>query len=944
MTTTPRTVSIEEDDLLTRLSLLIGQSLFLGLTLGLLAVAAIALLISIYGAGAFPYVYIVVAILGSIAFYGFAEVQRRWSLVKVSIVTELVIIGFLMLAWAGLVFAQINWLAFAAMVAFSLIIQIGFVIVGGQAGRLLDVRQIKRYFPRIVAGFVVGFMVAGAVVSPLQNWLGGTEYLLLAAAVSAMMMLVMLLATNARYYSILAHTSGGRGPQIESPPLRKLLAKRFVLLIFTYQMLSAMASQLLDFMVMSAAGERFTNSDALASFFGNYTFFLNLLDLLFLALIAGFLLSRFGLRFGITANPGVDILILIAIIGTGLVLGPTTTLFFWLVVSARIVDIVFTDGTTRTSINATFQALPANERVTVQTGVEGIGVPLALGLTGVVLLLFDALGGVTLVHVAIFTLAVSLLWIVSALFVYRDYAVNLIRSMRRRTLDPVELNLEDKANLEVTKRLLTSEKLSDICLALDMLQGAEHPSLPEHLIALLQSNSAAIQIEALARIEHLKPYSALPLVENLAASNADANVQGAAIRALCALQEADAVERVAPYLDSSQSEVRFGTAVGLLRYGSIPGVLAIGPRLASWEHSDVAADRSFLARVTGEVAVAHVYQPLLSLLADPDVDVRRAALAAAGRVKHPRLLPLIVRNLADRTTRSAASDALVQYGDLMLPLVEEALVSETASAEDARRLVRACAQIKGEKVVDLLSHHLDHRSEDVRDQILAVLSTCGYQAEAGEFAVLDKALLREVTSGHKILVAREDIEENDATALLRQSLLDELLQINRRVFWLLSFLYDAQAIARAEFHLLHGSSSEQALAMEMLNVTLSSYHQTLTFPLIDVKLDQTQRIKLLNRRLEMPPLTSDAQIEDLIRNSDQGWVRACAIYAAAQLAVDRSVPAIEAALADPEPLVRETAVWGLFTLAPDQFRKYADVLLADKDRHVGRLAVELLGN
>ena len=500
MTTAPPAVSLEEDDLLTRLSLLIGQSLFLGLTLGLLVVAAIALLISIYGAGAFPYVYIVVAILGSIAFYGFAEVQRRWSLVKVSIVTELVIVGFLVLAWAGLVFAQINWLAFAAMVAFSLIIQIGFVIIGGQAGRLLDVRQIKRYFPRIVAGFVVGFMVAGAVVSPLQNWLGGTEYLLLAAAVSAMMMLVMLLATNARYHSILAHTSGGRGPQIESPPLRKLLAKRFVLLIFTYQMLSAMASQLLDFMVMSAAGERFTNSDALASFFGNYTFFLNLLDLLFLALIAGFLLSRFGLRFGITANPGVDILILIAIIGTGLILGPTATLFFWLVVSARIVDIVFTDGTTRTSINATFQALPANERVTVQTGVEGIGVPLALGLTGVVLLLFDALGGVTLVHVAIFTLAVSLLWIVSALIVYRDYAVNLIRSMRRRTLDPVELNLEDKANLEVTERLLTSEKLSDIRLALDMLQGAEHPSLPEHLIVLLQSKSAAIQVEALARI------------------------------------------------------------------------------------------------------------------------------------------------------------------------------------------------------------------------------------------------------------------------------------------------------------------------------------------------------------------------------------------------------------------------------------------------------------
>ena len=47
--------SRDADDLLTRIGLLIGQSFFLGLTLGLLIVAAIALLVSIYGAGALPW-------------------------------------------------------------------------------------------------------------------------------------------------------------------------------------------------------------------------------------------------------------------------------------------------------------------------------------------------------------------------------------------------------------------------------------------------------------------------------------------------------------------------------------------------------------------------------------------------------------------------------------------------------------------------------------------------------------------------------------------------------------------------------------------------------------------------------------------------------------------------------------------------------------------------
>ncbi len=513
MTVTSR-APLEEESLITRLTLLIGQSFFLGLTLALLMVAAIALLLSIYGAEVLPYVYIVVAILGSIAFYGFAEMQRRWTLMQVAFVTELLVVAFLALVWAGLLFAGADWLAFAAMVAFALIIQVGFVILGGQAGRLLDVRQIKQYFPRVIGGFVVGFTVGGALVAPLQSWLGGAEYLLLVASVSATIMLLLLVMTNLRYGDALKQTGGG-GPQLPAPPLRHVLAKRFVLLIFAYQMLSAMASQLLDFMVMAAADARFADSDILAQFFGSYTFFLNLVDLLFLVLVAGFLLSSFGLRFGLTANPIVDILLLVAIVVIGIVTGPTSTLFFWLVIMIQVLDITFADGTTRTAINAAYQALPGHERVAVQTGVEGIGVPLALGLTGVVLLLFNAIGDVTLEDIAAFTLAISLLWLFAAFLVYRGYAANLLKTMRRRALDPAELTLDNQAGLAVTERLLTSNQLRDVRLGLDILEGAEHPSLSKHLRDLATNETAEIQTEALTRIEALRLQEALPIVQDL---------------------------------------------------------------------------------------------------------------------------------------------------------------------------------------------------------------------------------------------------------------------------------------------------------------------------------------------------------------------------------------------------------------------------------------------
>jgi hypothetical protein len=187
-------------------------------------------------------------------------------------------------------------------------------------------------------------------------------------------------------------------------------------------------------------------------------------------------------------------------------------------------------------------------------------------------------------------------------------------------------------------------------------------------------------------------------------------------------------------------------------------------------------------------------------------------------------------------------------------MVERALASGAVSEENTVRLVRVCRQVKGDQVQNLMRRHLDHPSNMVRDQVLAVLTACDFHAQATDFPALDKALRRDVSHGHRTLVARQDIGESDGTMPLQRALLDELVQVNRRVFRLLSFLYEAQPVKRAESQLLQGSGSEQALALEMLDVTLSSAHQTVGFPLIDPRFDQAKRIQLLDKQINTPSL------------------------------------------------------------------------------------------
>ena len=108
----------------------------------------------------------------------------RWF---ASLVAEVVVVLFLHRRLGGLRFAQATWLAFAAMVVYSLLCyRSALSSWAGGAGKLLDVRQIRAlWLPRIVAGFVVGFIVAEPPPRRCNGYSTAEQLLLTPAAVAA---------------------------------------------------------------------------------------------------------------------------------------------------------------------------------------------------------------------------------------------------------------------------------------------------------------------------------------------------------------------------------------------------------------------------------------------------------------------------------------------------------------------------------------------------------------------------------------------------------------------------------------------------------------------------------------------------------------------------------------------------------------------------------------
>ncbi len=198
--------------------------------------------------------------------------------------------------------------------------------------------------------------------------------MLAAAAAATALFLVLVEVTRRRYpdqLSVVEHAE----VDAERPTLRVLARNRYVMLIVAFQMLSAVESQWLDFHVLASAAQRYDSSDALARFISQFSAIAYGTDILFLLVLAGLLLHRFGLRYGLTANAIGVLTVVAAVIVTTAFLGSGTTIVFVLIVAARVTDLTFSDGTSRTSLSAAYQAVPTRMRAVAQATVEGLAVP-----------------------------------------------------------------------------------------------------------------------------------------------------------------------------------------------------------------------------------------------------------------------------------------------------------------------------------------------------------------------------------------------------------------------------------------------------------------------------------------------------------------------------------------------------------------------------------------
>ena len=774
-----------------RVRLLAAQAGLLGLSVVFLIVPASALFLDRYGAAELPFVYLAVAVLGVVLSRVIRALQARLSLAAVATRCIGAFVAIVAASWILLRFAHQDWVSALLVGLFPLAIPVGFVLVGTQAGRLLDVRTMKQSFARIVAGFSLGFVVGGVATAALIGPLGGPVDLLVVGVVAGAAYLFTAIATGRRFPAELGQPPqpeprpSGSAPQAATARPRQGL---FVM-IFGYQLLAAAVTQLLDFVVWERAAYHFPDPSDLARFQGLFSTVINVVALAFVFLVAGRLLVRYGERGGLLANP----LGLVVLLVVGTVVGATggdgAVSFFVLVCAAQVAHIALIDGMTRAAINTAYQALEPTTRLRAQTVVEAAGVPVAVGFVGALLLAFRFADLGVRVVVAV-TLLLVVGWLVVALVAYRRYRDGVLALVTARPWEPLDLLHSDD---DVVKGLLASSDPRDVMVGLSAVNGRRR--LPAEEVADLMTS-------------------------------ADPYVRMAAV---CELVEA------------------------------------------------------------GGDSAPEAQQLWVAALYDPDDRVREAALSGCAAAPDPFFAAYLLDVVIAEPPSAGLADALERHAGDVAPGAVERL-TRTPSGEASERLTWALGVM--------------------RDSLPA--------APAGLPEV------RAEVRAHALRVARARaaataLGGDPDVAALRRALAEDVERSARILADHLAMHYGRRRVDRIVAALGEPGAHQRALATELMEVLAGRETGERIVALLDPHPDGDSALRAGPDGYAASDRSAAEWVTDLAADPEgywaDPWLRACAIHAVPTVLGAPGVAVVRASVADPEPVVAETARWALATAA-----------------------------
>lgn len=622
---------------------------------GLGEVGVDTLIVSRFGAGTLPYLFIGLGALSLVAAIAYGAALGR--LPRTPLLAGILIVaaaflgaGRLLMASGATLVIPAVWLVTYATGA------IAGTISWTVAGSVFDARQAKRLFP-LCTGAAIAGSFAGTLASGPVARAAGTEMLVLIEAVLLAVVAVLIVSISRtgrvripprrRDQSVVADVRLGLDEVLRSP-LFRLVAIAYVLFSILYFSVT--------YPFLQAASTEFANEADLATTLGLLSAAVTATSFVVSLAIANRVYARFGVAGAALVLP------LVYVGGFGLWL---VQFSFATAAIVRFTQQVAQRGISNAAWSAFYNVIPSERRAQVLAFIDGVPGQVGMMLSGLLLLgagrWFAAdqvfwLGAFTAVAVTVVVLAIR-----------RRYGMSLLRTLRAGLGEQV---LEGGPGLtalsgdpQVTAALLEathSDAPAVRRMTVALLARAGGPEAEAALEAALDDNDPGVRVAALDGLTADGSANSPRLQTRLA--DPDEQVRAAAVRAVGRTHRNDVGEILWPMVDDRSLAVRAAVAVALddRDVAGAPSVAEmLDDRSPDVRHATIEA----VTAVGGLARSEKIAQRLLRALDDDSAPVRRAAahLLASRTAETYGVLDVLLSG--SQRAQDAAVTALTGHGE-----------------------------------------------------------------------------------------------------------------------------------------------------------------------------------------------------------------------------------------------------------------------------------------
>lgn len=859
-----------------------------------------ALFIDEFGAMLLPYADIAVAATVGAWVSVYLRVARRLNVRTLLMASLVFFAANSLLFWFLAVTSRAAWLTPVIYVWVGMFGVVAPAQVWTMANYVVTTREAKRLFGFVGSGATAGWIVGGFLTRLTASKFGAEATLIgmAVALVAAAVLVDRIWATRTATHEAMsdsddAHQSGLR------QSIRLIAASPYLLAIAAVILLSSSATAVAGWQFKAVAGAQNMGRNELAAFFGMFNFYAGLLSFALQWMVTGRLLRRFGVGFALFVVP------------VGLALGTTGLLLVGTLAAAVVLrgtDQVLRYSIDKPTVELLYLPVAADQTLSVKSFIDTVVWRLGDGLAALSVLLFAGWAGLGPVGVSWVTLTLLGGWAVAAWVARQQYVAKLQDSIHHYRLDAERASSTglDRSARELLAQKLGGDNPAEVLYALRLLGGhgrhASHPAVR----GLLQHPDASVRAEAIRVLDEAGDRGIEPHVEKLL-YDPELTVRTQALLYVAHHARVDPLDRIEQLGDFEDFSIRAAMVSFLAQYGAEGNVDAARVLLDRMLEDEQPRTRTEAARLL-ELLPDYFEEQIRHVLVSGGTEQVRYAIRAVGRLRKRRQLGRVIDRLSDPDLSQEAIAALAAFGDRVVGTLRDALVDPDTPLEIRRQLPQVLLEIGSLAAHAVLAESLLDRDAEVRYGIISALNKL---QDLHPTRPLDRRLV-ETVLGAEIMGHLRSYQmlgtfgtaladPAPVTSTLREAMEREL----ERIFRLLKLLFPHQDLHSAYVGVQSRNPVAHDNAVEFLENVLEPQLRGLLMPLLDAEVSVAERVDLANRVLGAS-LDSQQEAVTLLLQSEDPWLRSCAVYAIGALGLRELLPELDRLSTDADPLLRET--------------------------------------